>query len=114
MVSENKPRLKRPCEHGLYDPHPALSAMAVGLYEPMGCLGGVFLPADTLVIEKVDGQWPEWAQRAVSSFLEVDAEGSMTGWRTLSPDKLDRLVAEMPALSVREASEVDKNQMGMW
>ena len=51
-------KLRKPCEaHGRYDEH----YYDGGTPELWLCPGGVFLPDDTLVIEKVDGEWPEWA-----------------------------------------------------
>lgn len=60
-------KLRRECEHGQFDPHRFLqpgghpeSSIAYA-----DCAGGEFLADDTLVIEKVDGEWPEWFVKAL-------------------------------------------------
>lgn len=54
-------KLRWPCEHDHYEAH----GDARNPSQPI-CPGGVFLPADTLVIEKVDGEWPSRALQNLS------------------------------------------------
>lgn len=115
-------KLARLCEHDEIRKH-WVNPGGIGPYgpghewdgSPWMCPGGVFLPVDTLVIEKVDvddpecgdcdhlprREWPEWAQRAVSFFLELDEEGSPTDRKGKNPRALDALA---DALSVREST----------
>lgn len=52
-------RLRKPCQHGRYDSH--YIDDPDDKYAGAMCAGGEFLPEDALVIEKVDGEWPDWA-----------------------------------------------------
>ena len=57
-------RLRKPCEDDLYDAHyydePDVS---ISLRSNLPCPGGEFLPVDALVVEKVEGEWPDWASK---------------------------------------------------
>lgn len=56
-------RLRRPCEHDLYDPH----IMPAGLYGfgPSSCPGGEFLADDTLIIDPSEPVTPEMFKRLI-------------------------------------------------
>lgn len=55
-------RLRKPCEHGKHDEH----IVRIGVWPGWTfCPGGEFLTEDALVIERVAGEWPEWAHEAV-------------------------------------------------
>lgn len=58
-------RLRRPCKHDQYDPHVIDTFPLYFINDPTTCPGGEFLSEGALVIEKVEGEWPEWASRIV-------------------------------------------------
>lgn len=84
-------RYVRLCEHWSFAAH-----------DQPACPGGVFLPDDTLIIERDDAE-PIIAQAiAGHSFLTVG-------------DAVEAAVRILDALSFREAEpEVERNQIGMW
>lgn len=79
-------RLRRSCQHDRYDEHPWDDFGEVAVFT---CPGGEFLPEDALVIEKVEGEWPDWAL------------GRLRLW-TLNPDVLLDGLAELIASQVGE------------
>ena len=80
-------KLRKPCEHDRYEAH-YYDKDDVG-FGPLHCPGGEFLADDALVIEKVDGEWPDWAVKAGLGYGVVE--------------KLVR--AKAVALTVREGAE---------
>lgn len=82
-------RLRKPCEHGKYDRHQARN-----FGKQMVCPGGEFLPEGALVIEKIGGEWPEWAQLSV--FRPLANERLNLGFaRKMSTIVLDALASQV-------------------
>lgn len=78
-------RLRRPCEHDLYDAHGLYSEHAdtYPSYKPltqfeMTCPGGEFLPEDAVVIVKVDGEWPSEFVPVIAVALRIGAKKGRT------------------------------------
>lgn len=94
-------RLRRPCEHGRYCEH------YVGVIEwtdhPIWCPGGVFLAEDTLVVEKVDGEWPKSMIERIVAEFDADEIVGPFDTEPLARAVLDALAshaAETPWLGV--------------
>lgn len=97
-------RLRKPCEaHGLYDAHIFETFSITSSYpapiENGFCPGGEFLTEDTLVIEKVDGEWPEAVIDDLFGpiYYHFGSEDA--------PECRDLAVRLLDALTVREGAE---------
>lgn len=66
--SSRKMRLRNPCRHDLYESH----YIGQGHYSNDWCPGGEYLSEDALIVEKVDGEWPEWATTVLYGMIRRD------------------------------------------
>ena len=87
-MSDPVRRLAQLCEHGRYEAHPVEGAS--GFFKLGDCPGGTLLDSETIIIGKVDGEWPIWAIDAGASVGDVPLR------RSLWADYLDALAAAQP------------------
>lgn len=110
-------RLARLCEHDEVGGHYVLNGQVIIWLggrenEPEFCLGGAFLPDDTLIIGKVDGEWPEWMEESDKYVLDsiVDALNE-TEKGDVVPDPLSVRGLAL-SLTIREAEAL--RSMAHW
>lgn len=96
-------RLRKPCEHGRYDPHGPMVGRgdSVTVYDFSECSGGEFLAEDTLVIETAMPAGRLERQRN-DELRAALGKGHMAPWEQDIERLLNRGDSILDALAVRE------------